>query len=439
MKLFYFLFTTLLLVNTMLNAQAPPNWVFGTNYNNSSLVQYGGITYRALKYVPGSVGGYPNTLIDYWISISKLAPGLDHNTSLAYPNALKVKSGNLYYESIATYVPIGVSVSNTNYWRQTTYDFNRDEVNNLPNIDGSDLNSSNLTPPEDNATQNTKIVRLSVRGHIGDADDERFMAFNVISPTEVLVRAIGPALGDLSSDLAPVALIDPTLLLIDEDGNDIDGFGNDNYVSSSQKDNILNLCQTLYPAIPIKEVESASINTFNAGTFYANVRDLDYLQTYGSRIGWVAVDMTDSSSSGGFSGVSCRGIVKPADGAMYAAFEIVGEPSDRRKIFIRGRGKSLSEFGVSDTLSNIMLSVNKFNTVTDETTFIRDSKTYTDEVNADEIRQESIDYFPEHLIPLDPSDPGILVELEPGYYSVDIESEDGESGVAWLGIDDVTD
>ena len=391
MKLFSFLFTTLLLVNTILIAQAPTDWVVGTQYNSGVLVEYNNNFYKAIQDIPGSVGGTPDTLTDYWVDIFSTKPTVDPE----------------------------------------------DPPTTEPDTSDSDL--GNLTPPEDNATQNTKIVRLSVRGHIGDADDERFMAFNVISPTEVLVRAIGPALGDLSSDLAPVALIDPTLLLIDEDGNDIDGFGNDNYVSSSQKDNILNLCQTLYPAIPIKEVESASINTFNAGTFYANVRDLDYLQTYGSRIGWVAVDMTDSSSSGGFSGVSCRGIVKPADGAMYAAFEIVGEPSDRRKIFIRGRGKSLSEFGVSDTLSNIMLSVNKFNTVTDETTFIRDSKTYTDEVNADEIRQESIDYFPEHLIPLDPSDPGILVELEPGYYSVDIESEDGESGVAWLGIDDVTD
>ena len=391
MKLFSFLFTTLLLVNTILIAQAPTDWVVGTQYNSGVLVEYNNNFYKAIQDIPGSVGGTPDTLTDYWVDIFSTKPTVDPE----------------------------------------------DPPTTEPDTSDSDL--GNLTPPEDNATQNTKIVRLSVRGHIGDADDERFMAFNVISPTEVLVRAIGPALGDLSSDLAPVALIDPTLLLIDENGDDIDGFGNDNYVSSSQKDNILNLCQTLYPAIPIKEVESASINTFNAGTFYANVRDLDYLQTYGSRIGWVAVDMTDSSSSGGFSGVSCRGIVKPADGAMYAAFEIVGEPSDRRKIFIRGRGKSLSEFGVSDTLSNIMLSVNKFNTVTDETTFIRDSKTYTDEVNADEIRQESIDYFPEHLIPLDPSDPGILVELEPGYYSVDIESEDGESGVAWLGIDDVTD
>ena len=391
MKLFSLPLITLLFVNVLLYAQAPTTWVVGTQYNSGSIVGYEDNFYRAIQDVPGSVGGTPDTLTDYWVDIFSTKPTVDPE----------------------------------------------DPPTTEPDTSDSDL--GNLTPPEDNATQNTKIVRLSVRGHIGDADDERFMAFNVISPTEVLVRAIGPALGDLSSDLAPVALIDPTLLLIDEDGNDIDGFGNDNYVSSSQKDNILNLCQTLYPAIPIKEVESASINTFNAGTFYANVRDLDYLQTYGSRIGWVAVDMTDSSSSGGFSGVSCRGIVKPADGAMYAAFEIVGEPSDRRKIFIRGRGKSLSEFGVSDTLSNIMLSVNKFNTVTDETTFIRDSKTYTDEVNADEIRQESIDYFPEKIIPLDPSDPGILVELEPGYYSVDIESEDGESGVAWLGIDDVTD
>ena len=172
MKLFSFPVITLLFINVVLQAQVPTDWVLGTNYDSSSLVSYGGTTYRALKDVPGSVGGYPNTLIDYWINFLKLAPGLDHNTSLAYPKGITVKSGDLYYESIATYVPIGVSVSNTNYWEQTTFGFNKDEVNNLPNMDGIDFNSSNLTPPEDNSSIDVDDV---VASGLPNASNEAFV------------------------------------------------------------------------------------------------------------------------------------------------------------------------------------------------------------------------------------------------------------------------
>lgn len=349
----------------------------------------------------------------------------------------------------------GISPPNSDYWQtsaETASELQESEsfksalgdlenILNDPEFNASKLASAvgDLTTPT-TSTQNAKIVRLSVRGHIGTADDERFMAFSVLGSTEVLVRAIGPTLGDLDSGLAPYSLLDPSLVLINSaDDKDMDGFGNDDYSTSSNANQISQLSQTIYPPIPIKSTESASINTFSTGTYYANVRDKQFSSSFGSRIGWVAVDMTDSSASGGFTGVSCRGIVKPADGAMFAAFEIVGDASEKRKIFIRGRGASLASFGVSSTLSNIMLSLYQFDTVGDTTTFLQDNKTYTSQSNSAEIKQNSIDYFPELKISLDDSDPGMIVELSPGYYTVDIESEDGNSGNAWLGVDDITE
>jgi len=74
MKLFYFLFTTLLLVNTMLNAEGPTDWVVGTQYNKGKIVEYNNNFYKAIQDVPSSVGGTPDTLTDYWVDIFSTMP-----------------------------------------------------------------------------------------------------------------------------------------------------------------------------------------------------------------------------------------------------------------------------------------------------------------------------------------------------------------------------
>lgn len=74
MKLFSFLFTTLLLVNTILIAQAPTDWVVGTQYNSGVLVEYNNNFYKAIQDIPGSVGGTPDTLTDYWVDIFSTKP-----------------------------------------------------------------------------------------------------------------------------------------------------------------------------------------------------------------------------------------------------------------------------------------------------------------------------------------------------------------------------
>ena len=40
---------------------------------------------------------------------------------------------------------------------------------------------------------------------------------------------------------------------------------------------------------------------------------------------------------------------------------------------------------------------------------------------------------------LDAKDPGMLLDLEPGYYTVILESNDGSTGNGWIGIDDVSE
>ena len=144
MKLFSLPLITLLFVNVLLYAQAPTTWVVGTQYNSGSIVGYGDNFYRAIQDVPGSVGGTPDTLTDYWVDIFSTKPTVDPEDP--------------------------------------------------PNTEGpgSDSNFSNLTPPEDNTAE---IFSISTRGYFGpngmsgsltmegDADEPKYIMFRVKGPS----------------------------------------------------------------------------------------------------------------------------------------------------------------------------------------------------------------------------------------------------------------
>jgi hypothetical protein len=74
MKLFSLSLITLLLVNVLLHAQVPTTWVLGTQYDSGSFVGYEDKFYKAIQDVPGSVGGTPDTLTDYWVDIFSTKP-----------------------------------------------------------------------------------------------------------------------------------------------------------------------------------------------------------------------------------------------------------------------------------------------------------------------------------------------------------------------------
>ena len=146
--------------------------------------------------------------------------------------------------------------------------------------------------------------------------------------------------------------------------------------------------------------------------------------------------MIGSDGSARFTSVSARGIVKPGDGAMFGGFEILGDTSETRKIFIRGRGPSFT--GLLDgLLSDPQFQLFKF---TDEARTISElvkmSDNYIDESNAAEIASKATSILG---IDLDEKEPGVIVDLSPGYYTIQFESVDGASGVGWIGIDDITE
>lgn len=369
----------LLFLSTHLHSQ-PVTWDSSTSYSTGALVIVGTSTYIATTSVPANKTP-PNTT--YWTDLSVAALAL-----------------NVPVEEVPTLSTDTILAS-------------------LPNS-APDANSS---------SGGTKIVRMSVRGHIGTGDDERFMRLAVSGNVNVMVRAIGPSLGDLSSSLASISLLDPTMFVSDSNKTQLTSKSNDNYTTRSEFSQIESISSSLSVVIPIKSIESASIADYTTGTYYFNIRDNSYSSSYGTRVGWVGADVTDTSLSGGFTGISTRGVIKPGDGSMFASFEIVGDANSTRKIFLRARGASLANFGVKNVLSNINVKLLKL-----DGTLIDSNNNYIEKSNKAEIATKALSFFGT----LDDTDAGLITDLGPGYYSMWAESESGATGVGWVGIDDIT-
>jgi len=378
-------------LTSLLSAQGPASWNQSTAYTHPSLVINETTTYLSLKNV---ASGIEITNTEFWKPLDELVPK-------------DAPTGQDDLPDVSTF------------------------ADDADLLEAPDLNNSSV----EFASGTPRIVRISVRGHIGTGDDERFMAFKTSGTSKVMVRAIGPALGDLAEDLKNVSLLDPEMTMY-SGSSSIPENSNDDYTSRTDSAQIASLSSSFYPSIPIKSVESASIADYTSGLYTSNVRDKSYSSSYGTRIGWVGIDMTETNSTSGLLNVATRGIVKPGDGAMFAAFEIVGDANKTRKIFLRGRGASLAKFGVSNVLSNIMLNLYEFDTTNGGATLIVGNKDYTTETNSDEIASKAQSLLGQ---PLDAKDPGMILDLKPGYYTINIESESGNTGNAWLGIDDITE
>ena len=136
--------TAFLFLSVSLLYAQPVTWDASTSYSTGTLVIVGTSTYVATKDVPAN-NTPPNPT--YWESLEETASSL--------------------------------SIS-------------AEELAKLPTTAVSDLLATlpGAAPDANSTTGTLRIVRLSVRGHIGTNDDERFMAFNLLGSSNVMLRGV---------------------------------------------------------------------------------------------------------------------------------------------------------------------------------------------------------------------------------------------------------
>jgi hypothetical protein len=364
------------------------------------------------------------------------------NQSTAYTHPALVINGTTTYLSLQN-VPADTDITDTTYW--STLD------SLVPNETPS--GSDSLTTPDASAvsdlavpdsSQNAKIVSVNVRGTIGAGNDKRIMGFRVNGSASVLLRGVGPTLADYGLPTTSL-LPDPMITLyryIDGDpskgSEPVTSGDNDNHTSNSNSSSIDSVRTSLNPVIATSSVQAISMPTLDGGFYTSQVEDVNG-QT---GIGWAGVDLSDpDGTSSAFLHVSARGLVQTTE-FMFGGFQITG--TGTRKVFIRGRGPSLAEVGVTGTMPDPKIKVFKYDTDPGgSSTEIADNDDYITQASDKSADVSSIQSYSTSLYGwpvINDKGAALLMDLGPGYYTVQLISESSSNdGVGWIGIDDVTD
>jgi hypothetical protein len=348
-----------------------------------------------------------------------------------------------------TTVPAGENgPPNTAYWQtaeeystelQNTYSGTVSTPPSSDNINTGEI--SNLGTPDTNtpSSQNAKIVSVNVRGTIGEGNDKRIMGFRMNGPADVLLRGVGPALADFGIP-ASTLLPDPKITLLRYiNGDSAQGServtegDNDNYSSNSNAIEIETVRASYALDIPTNTSQAISMPSLTQGFYTSQVEDVNG-QT---GIGWAGVDLSyPDQTSTSFLHVSARGIVETTE-YMFGGFQITG--SGTRKLYIRGRGPSLADFGVPGVMPDPLLKVFKYDDDTfTSSTLIAENDDYTSNSNASDILSYSSSLY--NWPAIKEKGAAMILDLGPGYYTVQlISTSTSNDGNGWIGVDDVTE
>jgi arylsulfate sulfotransferase len=260
-------------------------------------------------------------------------------------------------------------------------------------------------------TVGPQALNLSTRANIGPGQNALIGGF-IVSGTEakkVVLRVLGPSLGN--SGLTET-LTNPVLTLYDSANHVITT--NDDWQSDTASAEIV-----ADGLAPIDPVEAATVQTLAPGLYTVVATGKDS----GAGIGLVeAYDLSPVSASK-LANISTRGAVGADDDVMISGF-IIGDVANAT-VVIRALGPSLADFGISQPLSDPMLTIYDSNGAT-----IAANDNWQDDQNAIDISENG-------LGPTDAAEAAIVMYLPAGAYTAVVSGADGGTGVGLVEIYDL--
>ncbi len=221
----------------------------------------------------------------------------------------------------------------------------------------------------------------------------------------MIVRAIGPALGDFG---IADPLADPVLELNFPDGSVVT---NDNWMSNQEQE------ISDSGLAPTKELESAIIATLPPGGYTAVLRG----NNAGTGVGLVEAYDLDTAA-GTLANISTRGFVDTDDNVMIGGF-IVGGGAEGTMgtVMVRAIGPSLTAFGVAGALEDPILE-------------LRDGNGGLLAMNDDWQDTQPTEIDDSGLAPGDERESAILQTLSAGTYTAIVRGVDNTTGVGLVEV-----
>ena len=194
------------------------------------------------------------------------------------------------------------------------------------------------------------LQNISTRGFVGTGGSVLIggIIIHGTGPKKVLVRAIGPTLGQFG---LPSVLEDPTLDLYHTVNNSqVLVASNDNWIDAANKQEIIDT-----GLAPPNNLEAAILSDLEPGNYTAIVRGLN------GTIGNALVDAYDvnQTTPNQFGNISTRGLVQSGNKVLIAGLIVNGPQS--QNVLLRGLGPTLAQFGVPSVLSDPFLDLRDAN------------------------------------------------------------------------------
>src|SRR5438105_4342575 len=253
-------------------------------------------------------------------------------------------------------------------------------------------------------TVGPQALNISTRGVVSGGDNVLIGGFIIsgIDPKTVVLRALGPTLS--SFKLSPV-LADPVLSVYNSSRTLI--ARNDNWQDDIGAAFIV--ANGLAPANPS---ESATLQTLAPGAYTAVVTG------NGSTPGISLVELYDLEplSNSKLANMSTRGPVGVADNVLISGF-IVGDV-ESATVIVRALGPSLASFGVSNPLTDPILTIYDSNG-----SAIASNDNWQDDINAIDVQKNK-------LAPPNALDSAIALHLAAGRYTAIVRGVNGAIGNA---------
>ncbi|MBI5689186.1 MAG: DUF1800 family protein [Verrucomicrobia bacterium] len=275
--------------------------------------------------------------------------------------------------------------------------------------------------------QEPRLSNLSTLGQAGTGDNILTAGF-VIGPgadKRILVRAVGPTLGAAPFRITG-ALADPQLTLVSSTGTVV--ATNDNWISSDAS----TFSSVGAFALPANSRDSAIVTTLASGSYTAQVTGAN------NGTGIALVEVYEVGNTGAkLVNLSTRLQVSSTFSPIIGF--VVSPGASSRRFLARTAGPALAAFGVSGTLADPTMTLNR---TTGTTTAVASNNDWGTPANSSAATGATLtaafSQFGAFAFPSNSRDAAMLVEVAAGNYGIQVGGGSGASGVAIVEVYDTT-
>ncbi len=272
------------------------------------------------------------------------------------------------------------------------------------------------------------LRNISTRGLVGSGDGLLIAGFVVTgaSPKHVLIRALGPT---LATQGVGGTLANPMLSLFHGSTMIL---SNDDWSTGGSAISDAAARVGAQPALPAGSLDAAMLATLNPGVYTAQVSGV------AGGTGVALVEIYDADTVPAFSSekmvnIATRGQVGTGDQVLIAGFVVSG--ATPKKVLIRGLGPALAGLGVSGTLADPMLRLNRL--VNQSWSLVRENDNWEVGNDAALVRAAIVSVGASPPLAAGSKDAALLLLLPPGVYTTQLSGVGNATGVGLIEVYEV--